>query len=916
MADFSVDTAHGCGILTANFKDLSTGNPTSWFWDFGNGQTSNVKNPTVVYSKPGSYTVSLIVSNNSGIDDTIKTNFIQVDSLPVARISYFPQAGCIPLVVHFKDSSYAGSGTITSWNWDFGNGNTSKLQNDSTAYVNQGNYTVKLTVKTSAGCIDSVKIWNAVSTGTKPVPSFFANLFNVCASVPINFTNKTTGAVTSYYWDFGDGDTSTKKGPQHYFQDTGFMNVKLYAFNNGCVDSVEMKNYVYIKPPIVKIRVSFNCDSPYVRNFQAKYLGAKSYTWDFGDGTTSTTAVFPSHTYAAPGAYKVTLYAISDTCDYWDSLTVRIIDETPTYSYVAASPQTCKPYGIKLFAQNYNPNSLSGFSWLYGDGMQSPFDSSSVNNHEYDSAGSFYPLLITQDVLGCYDTISNGTKIDVYGPTASFTSDAITCINYSTTFNDLSVSDGIHPITTWIWDYGDGKKDTSTAAPFFHTYTKTDTFTVRLKVIDSYGCSDTVSNVNSIITLPIPKASFAAFDTTTCFQTAVSFFDKSQGQVFGRLWQFGDGDTSTSVAPVHNYLQTGTYNATLIIGNQTGCSDTAIKTINVLPLPFVDAGIDTTICLGQSIVLQASGASSYKWTSSNSLNCTNCSNPVANPQSTTKYFVTGTDANGCANSDSVVVDVKLPTTLSIQNASDTTCEGRPLQLSIAGAEVYNWQPSTGLSSTTISNPVATPPVGTTVYTVIGSDSKKCFSDTASITVAVGAKPAFDILDTSVIVAAGSYYLIKTSSSPDVVRWSWTPATDLTCTTCPEPQAKGNKIITYTGTAYNVYGCSDTDYITIKGLCNSQVIFIPNTFSPNGDNVNDRFYPRGNGLYLVKSMRIFNRIGQTVFQKNNFAADTESEGWDGTYKGQKLSSDVYIYIIEIICNNGAIVSFKGDVTLLN
>ena len=226
----------------------------------------------------------------------------------------------------------------------------------------------------------------------------------------------------------------------------------------------------------------------------------------------------------------------------------------------------------------------------------------------------------------------------------------------------------------------------------------------------------------------------------------------------------------------------------------------------------------------------------------------------------------------------------------------------------------SWQPSTGLSSTNIPNPVATP-LATTTYTLKGTDAKNCFTDTASVTVIVAPNPQFNIVDTNVTLGAGNTYLIKTTNSPDIIKWQWSPPTNLSCTNCPQPLASGNKIIQYTAVASNAYGCSDSDKIIIKGACSSDLIFIPNTFSPNGDGINDRFYPRGPGIYLIKSMRIFNRLGQTIFERTNFQADVESEGWDGTMNSKKLPEDVYIYLIEVICNNGTIITFKGDITLL-
>ena len=99
------------------------------------------------------------------------------------------------------------------------------------------------------------------------------------------------------------------------------------------------------------------------------------------------------------------------------------------------------------------------------------------------------------------------------------------------------------------------------------------------------------------------------------------------------------------------------------------------------------------------------------------------------------------------------------------------------------------------------------------------------------------------------------------------------------------------------------------------VCGKENVFIPNTFSPNGDGRNEIFYPKGTGLFRIKSMRIFNRWGEVVFENKEFAANDASAGWNGTFKGKVASSDVYIYTMEILCENNAIIPFKGNVTLL-
>jgi gliding motility-associated-like protein len=109
----------------------------------------------------------------------------------------------------------------------------------------------------------------------------------------------------------------------------------------------------------------------------------------------------------------------------------------------------------------------------------------------------------------------------------------------------------------------------------------------------------------------------------------------------------------------------------------------------------------------------------------------------------------------------------------------------------------------------------------------------------------------------------------------------------------------------------------SDEVTIFVVCNQGNLFVPNTFSPNGDGKNDVLYPRGKGIFNIKSFQIFNRWGEIVYQRFNFQANDNNtgSGWDGRFKGINAGQDVYIYLVEVVCENGAILAFKGDVTLI-
>jgi gliding motility-associated-like protein len=244
---------------------------------------------------------------------------------------------------------------------------------------------------------------------------------------------------------------------------------------------------------------------------------------------------------------------------------------------------------------------------------------------------------------------------------------------------------------------------------------------------------------------------------------------------------------------------------------------------------------------------------------------------------------------------------------------DTICVGGVVLLSAAGADRYTWYPSTGLDNPTSARTKAKPAV-TTEYRVIGRDSDNCFADTATILIKVNPLPAVEATS-DVTASAGTAVQLKTKSSDDVKAWQWVPSQGLDCATCPQPMATPRSTTKYSVWVKNEGGCQASDDVTVSVVCNGGNLFIPNTFSPNGDGSNERFYPRGTGIHLIKSLRVFNRWGEVVFERLNFNANDAASGWDGTYKGAKLSPDVYIYSCEVICINNEVIPFKGDITLL-
>jgi gliding motility-associated-like protein len=263
--------------------------------------------------------------------------------------------------------------------------------------------------------------------------------------------------------------------------------------------------------------------------------------------------------------------------------------------------------------------------------------------------------------------------------------------------------------------------------------------------------------------------------------------------------------------------------------------------------------------------------------------------------------------------DSVTIKVSQPFKLKV-NAADTVCQGESVRLSASGAEMYKWFPSSTLDRSEIASPVALSLVST-AYRVVGADSAGCFTDTAYVSLAVGSVPTINLGPDKVLSAGTLFPLASTVTNGPITNWDWRPYTDLSCTNCAEPVANIKRDITYAVKGTTTYGCVATDTIHIKVFCENTQVFIPNVFTPDNDGINDVLMVRGTGIATVKSFKIFNRWGEMVFEKANFAPNDRSSGWNGTVRGVAAPSEVYVYTCEVLCENESAFVYKGNVAII-
>ncbi|RYY49708.1 MAG: gliding motility-associated C-terminal domain-containing protein, partial [Chitinophagaceae bacterium] len=283
-----------------------------------------------------------------------------------------------------------------------------------------------------------------------------------------------------------------------------------------------------------------------------------------------------------------------------------------------------------------------------------------------------------------------------------------------------------------------------------------------------------------------------------------------------------------------------------------------------------------------------------------------------NPATDTRYILTGISDKGCIKKDSVLITVTRPFKMTA-GRGDTLCVGESATLIAMGAASYQWSPSTGITTPT-SPIVRASPRTTTNYILVGSDSVGCFKDTAYFPVKVYPIPTINA-GADLTINVGQTKILTPVISSDVTKVLWTPSSGLVRNVYPGIEIKPNHTTDYTVTASNPGGCTATDNIRVQVLCNNANVFVPNTFSPNGNGTNEVFYPRGTGLFTIKSARIYNRWGELVFEKFNFRANDAGSGWDGSFRGQKLNPDVFVYVFEIVCDNNETLVFKGDIALI-
>lgn len=481
-ANFKSDVTSGKVPLTVKFTDTSSGGPTSWKWNFGDGNTSTSQNPVHIYSTVGTYSVTLTATNGTASDYITKSITAEGNG-PTASFTASSLEGEAPLTVQFADTS---SGSPTKWAWDFGDGKTSTAQSPSHTYSGAGTYVVKLTVTNSYGSDTADSSIRAYSI-TSPVADFSSNATSGSVPLSVQFTDLSTNGATAWEWDFNSDGTidSTEQNPTYIYTSQGTYSVTLNAINGTASGSKTKSNFITVGNSLLASFTVFpgEGNAPLTVQFNDTSSGnATSWVWDFGDGNTSASQN-PSHIYFSAANYTVKLTVTNAFGSNTSAPSFVNVSSTTAPMPDFTSNVTSGKSPLTIQFQDLSTEGPTAWEWDFNsDGT---IDSTEQNPvYEFTTDGLYTVTLRA----GNGTAWANITKSDYImvgeGLHASFVAsvrsgDAPLTVQ----FNDTSTGNA----TSWFWDFGDS--NTSTSQSPNHEYSEPGSYSVTLNVSNAYGYS-------------------------------------------------------------------------------------------------------------------------------------------------------------------------------------------------------------------------------------------------------------------------------------------------------------------------------------------------------------------------------------------------------------------------------------------
>lgn len=594
--DFSPKIVTTDTVVTFSDQSFDTdGTILNWTWTFGDGEVSHARHPSHRFARGGNLTVTLTVTDELQGKASLSKVVPVRNSPPLAAFTYRstdPEATSIvsQVPVQFLDNSTDRDGRVVAWNWSFGDGSYATGANPKHAYPRPGLYTVSLTATDDAGDSDTAST-QIVVQNRAPSVEFTWTPHGAPANVLYTFTSLARdpdGLVLAHSWDWGDGsERSFGASASHIFSRAGTYRVNLTVTDNSLESSFLVREVtVANSAPLAVMGIN---PSPAFRGDEVTFFDVskdpdgdaiQSRVWDFGDGSTATTAI-ANHTYREKGTYLVNLTVV-DVNGNANSVmqSLRVLNRAPVAS-ATNEPRT--PFATQVVFFNgsaYDPDGQGPFRyrWTFPDGST---DERQNTTYTFADQGDYtVTLRVVDDEGGISNAVYLRLRIDYAYPLAAFDFEPATPATLEpVTFTDRSTSPN-GAIVSRVWDFKDGS--VSQQANPSHVFNTSGTHWVSLTVTD-------VQERTSVIQRPVvvnarPQVSFAAPTGVIPLQQEVTFTDLStdpDGFISVWAWDFGDGTTSALPSPPHTFSRPGTYPVRLTVTDDKGATNTTQRLVSV-----------------------------------------------------------------------------------------------------------------------------------------------------------------------------------------------------------------------------------------------------------------------------------------------------------------------------------------------
>ncbi|MEQ9414137.1 MAG: PKD domain-containing protein, partial [Cyclobacteriaceae bacterium] len=613
--------------------------------------------PQINFLTAGTKNISLIAKTGSGNTKSMNKS-ITISALTAPDISFTSQNICANNDVNFTSENT--SGDITGYNWDFDYTNTSMAQDPIHQFTAAGDYEVKLQVTASNGCNNLAR--ETITIYNEPVADFdLPSASPICTNQDYLFTNTTSfdvGSNPSWQWEINGTPTSTVEDLTYEIPTATMQDIKLIATIPGCSSEVIKTINTVEDGPLADFSFVNDCEDKSITFTNTTVGTVTGYSWDFGDGNTSG-LTNGTNTFDDFGTYDVTLEATNAAgCINTSVQEITIYSKPQPDFSLDLPPFSCNgsPSQFNDLTPNPADSNLDSWVWSFGD----PQSGSSLDRNPqyiYGDAGQYNVNLDVTTNFGCTASVQKMVTIS-QTPDANFTFNAA-CINQATSFMPQSTTG----IDSWQWKVGVSTYNQQNPT---HVFSTPSNYNVQLTANGANGCIGVKSQT---INVPVPSTVDFSFENN-CTNQDTQFTDLTNvgsDPVSSRLWQFGSLGSASGATPSFSFPSAGAYPTKLTVTNQSGCSYSTTKIVNVTQSPIATFTASPQTGTPPLIVqLNNTSASSLSqlWTANDPSNSSSTEKTASFTFDKLGEYVvdlTIEDESGCTSVSSKIISVIIPT---------------------------------------------------------------------------------------------------------------------------------------------------------------------------------------------------------------------------------------------------------------